>query len=350
MAFRSGPPQRNHKTFKAFAPSDAHPRIEEVPLEELKAQGKRLILLDVDNTLVAWRGYDIAPEVRDWLKKAKDLGFDLCILSNTRRLDRLAKLSSDLGVETVRDRFKPSRKMYHAALSKFGATKEQAVMIGDQLLTDILGANRSGIDAIFVEKLSSHEFIGTKINRKIEGVILKRLYYRNDESIEQETTVTSQLMRFAIIGASSFVIDYLGLRFLMFTVHFGGHPLGDALGGWLRTSYPNFFQWAVNNFKAATPLLSIPGTSLAICNSFYWNRKWTFGIAEQEGRGQQFGKFLILSFSGMAINALITSTFNNIIPGHEQRSLLAAKVIATGAVAVWNFTGQRFWAFKGASD
>jgi len=87
----------------------------------------------------------------------------LCILSNTRHPERLARLAAVLEIETFRGKFKPSTHMYEMALAKFGKKPEEAVMIGDQIMTDVLGANRSGIDAIWVQKMEGPEFVGTKI-------------------------------------------------------------------------------------------------------------------------------------------------------------------------------------------
>ena len=131
--------------------------------------GKRLILLDVDNTLVQWKTEEFSPEVVAWVERAKAMGFGLCIISNTHRLDRLERLRTSLGVETVRGRFKPSRAMFRLALIKFGRRADEAVMVGDQMMTDVLGANRAGIDAIWVRKMEGKEFGGTRINRLIEA-------------------------------------------------------------------------------------------------------------------------------------------------------------------------------------
>lgn len=349
MAFKEGTFRQDHSgLIRSFTPSFAFRRIEDVPLDSLEESGKKLVLLDVDNTLVFWRSHDIAEPVLNWLADAKRRGLQLCILSNTRNVARLSKLADQLDIPYLRDKFKPSRRMYDMALEKYKCTPEQAIMIGDQIMTDIWGANRAGIDSIFVERLAAHEFIGTRVNRQIERVLLKKVYqYFPETGTPQEgRSLKSQLFRFGVIGASSFIINVAILNILMFRIPWGDQHLGQALGIWLREHYADAFRWAATNEKAATPFMNIPATICAIMNSFYWNRKWTFGIVEAEGKARQFAKFLVLSLTGMLWGTLIISLVNNMLHGREDKTLFLATVIATGFVAVWNFMGQRLWAFK----
>ena len=87
-------------------------------------------------------------------------------------------------------------------------------------------------------------------------------------------------------------------------------------------------------------------SGLAILNSFYWNRKWTFGIHGAEERGRQLVKFLVVSLVGMGLNILISSGLNRIGTRSQEGNWLFATLIATVIVAVWNFCGQRFFAFR----
>lgn len=162
--------------FRTFAPVHTIEVLHDLDLAELWRIGKRLLLLDVDNTLVAWKTESFSDPVLAWVAEAKAMGFDLCIISNTRRVIRLARLAQMLQVETVKGKFKPSSEMYHLALAKFNRKPEEALMVGDQLMTDILGANRAGIESVWVRKMNGPEFVGTKVNRFIEARIAKRLF------------------------------------------------------------------------------------------------------------------------------------------------------------------------------
>ena len=104
--------------WRGFAPAEAVNALTDIDPEALKARGKSLILLDVDNTLLPWRSEDIPQTTMDWVSRAKALGLDLCILSNTRHPARLTRLAEKLGIEVLMGRVTPSRHMYRAALAK----------------------------------------------------------------------------------------------------------------------------------------------------------------------------------------------------------------------------------------
>lgn len=348
------------EVFHSFVPAHAADSLHEIDLDRLWSGGKRLILLDVDHTIVKWKAEDFAPEILEWLDRAKKMGFELCIISNTRRVERLGRLSQKLGIATVKGRFKPSRAMYRLALIKFKRKREEAVMIGDQLMTDILGANRAGIDAIWVRKMEGKEFVGTRLNRFMERLLQSAVYKALITPVDErpqpqegaaplaERSIVHQFIKFVIVGGSSFVID-AGMRWLLtFHIPYGNEQMSDAFGRWLQQSFAIFR----NNFsaaephKAAIPFIVFLAASLAIVNSFVWNRAWTFEIRGKEERIAQFRRFVIVSVIGLAMNVVISSFLANVIPGHPQRSLLYATIIAAIIVAFWNFTGQRFYAFR----
>lgn len=354
MNWRSGDFDRKlvPEIFHTFVPAHAANTLTDIDLDRLWAGGKRLILLDVDHTLVKWKAEDFAEPVIAWIERAKKMGFGLCIISNTRRVERLGRLSSKLGIETVRGRFKPSRAMFRLALIKFKVKPEEAVMIGDQLMTDILGANRAGIDAIWVRKMEGKEFAGTRINRMMERFFQSFIYRGLIAPVDQapkpgekdlpiaERSIVHQFVKFVIVGGTSFLIDFFVTWFLRF--HSG---LANPLGTWLQANVPYFNQFKTPG-DAAIPVFVAIAASLAIVNSFIWNRLWTFEIRGKEQRLSQFRRFVLISVIGLVLNVLITSGLNNVIQGHRQISLVIAKAVAAAIVAFWNFAGQRYYAFK----
>lgn len=346
------------KAIRRFSPSMALDSLEEVDLVGLREAGKDLILLDVDNTLLPWRSRDIPDSTRNWVTKARDLGFRFCVISNTRNPARLEEICSSLDIPFVRAKFKPSRKMYDLALEKFEAQPEQAVMIGDQMLTDIWGANRADIDAIWVRPIGKREFIGTRVvSRNVEGII-GRFLYKYFQADEENTLIApekpglfrhnlvQQFFKFCVVGGTSFAID-AGTHFLlMFAITWDGRPLNQALGQWLIENMPQIFGQFREFDKAATPVLKVPAAALAILNGFYWNRRWTFAIRGSQERFSQLRRYVTIAVVGLFLNTFFTTLFNNIIPGHPKRSLAVATVLAAVIVAFWNFSGQRLWAFR----
>lgn len=345
-----------HWSLRPFSPHATLEGLPDVDLHALKTAGKELILLDVDNTLMPWKTEDIPDVTLAWVDQARNLGFDLCILSNTRHPERLHRISEKLSIPYIRDKFKPSTRMYLLALEKFKKEKDQAVMVGDQLLTDVLGANRSGIDALWVRPLHRKEFVGTRfISRNIElmvGVLLHH-WFQAAEGVEPklregffQRQIVRQFVKFCVVGGTSTVID-VGLHFvLMFFVKVNGVPLGEVLGNWLVHNFPALYPHVETISDPAVPVLKVPTASLAILNAFYWNRRWTFRITDKIDQSTQLRKFIVISVIGMILNTVLTTVFNSIIPGHPKQSLAVATAIATIAVAFWNFTGQRLYAFR----
>ena len=360
--FRTGAFDRRRVSsiFHPFVPARAESSLVAVDLDQLWEEGKRLILLDVDHTIVHWRAEHFPEGVEDWVARAKAKGFDLCILSNTRNPERLARLAARLQIETVRDKFKPSPAMFRLAMIKFKRKAEECIMIGDQIFTDVLGANRCGIDAIWVQKFEGEEFAGTKISRLGERLLRSTLYKAlvtpvdepaEPDEIEEakpaaERTLIRQIIKFCVVGGTSFIID-TGLSFVLLRlIPWDGMLLSEVLGAWLQTTFPAIFSYAKDAPTAAVPILGGLASFIAMFNSFIWNRSWTFRVKGKHERLAQLRRFYTISILGAIWNTLITSAMTNIIPGHPNRSLLVAKVVAAGIVAVWNFLGQRLYAFR----
>lgn len=342
---------------RGFCPAHSSLSLLDIDLKALAQSGKKLVLLDVDNTLLPWKGEAIPQSSLEWVATARKCGLELCILSNTRHPARLDRIAKKLGVSYLRGKFKPSTAMYRQALKQFGVQPQQAVMIGDQLFTDILGANRAGIEAIWVRPMTAHDFVGTKISRFGERLVRGTLY----RSLENDAAdlpadlppggagalellkkpVVRQFIKFCIVGGSSTVID-LGLHYvLLFVLDFG-----TSFGQWLIATFPWAFGGASKPIDAAVPVLKVVSASVAILNSFYWNRRWTFNIRGKEERMAQLHKFVTVALIGMVLNTIITTGLYNIVPGHPKRSWAIASAIATVVVAFWNFSGQKLWTFR----
>ncbi|MGQ9455130.1 MAG: YqeG family HAD IIIA-type phosphatase [Armatimonadota bacterium] len=152
-------------------PNELVCRITEIDIQRLFNAGFRSLLLDLDNTLLPWRSFEVPTDVRCWLRAAEQLGFKLCIVSNTHDPGRLRMIAEEVGVEYVHRALKPCSAGFDMALAKLGCTRREAVVVGDQVLTDVLGGNLAGMYTILVEPMHPAEFFGTKISRLIERVI-----------------------------------------------------------------------------------------------------------------------------------------------------------------------------------
>jgi hypothetical protein len=146
--------------------------------EVLWRKGIRGILIDLDNTLVPWRGREVFEDVRAWLEKVKTRGLQVCIISNAASGSRVAKMADWLNLPYMPRSFKPRRRGFRWGMQLLGLKVNEVAVIGDQVFTDILGGNRLGALTILVEPLSSRDFISTQVVRLMERWVLNWLRRR----------------------------------------------------------------------------------------------------------------------------------------------------------------------------
>ncbi|MDH7602825.1 MAG: YqeG family HAD IIIA-type phosphatase [Armatimonadota bacterium] len=149
-------------------PDESVSRVTDIDLDRLMDKGFKALLLDLDNTLLPWQSMEVPADVRRWVNRAVQLGFRLCIVSNTHNPRRLRQIAAEIGVECVHRALKPRGSGFTIALAKLGCAGSEAVVVGDQLLTDILGGKLAGMYTILVDPMHPREFVGTKISRLIE--------------------------------------------------------------------------------------------------------------------------------------------------------------------------------------
>lgn len=146
--------------------------VTDITKEELKKMGVDSLILDVDNTLTLKKGAVIIDGVLDWLEEMKSGGISLIILSNAKP-SRMGWVSKSLGLDFVGYGLKPLTFGYFRAIKKMGARKNKTAVIGDQLFTDILGGNLSGIKTILVSPKEMETSFGFRIKRSLERIFLR---------------------------------------------------------------------------------------------------------------------------------------------------------------------------------
>ena len=151
----------------------------EIDIEALERQGIEALLFDVDNTITTWNCPNIDENVVAWFDALKRSSIKGCIISNNSP-ERLQGVADELGLSYEANAKKPLPFGYKRAMRKLQCDKKHTLMVGDQLFTDVLGANLAGIKAVLLKPISTlHEFRGTRINRKMEkivmGSVLKRV-------------------------------------------------------------------------------------------------------------------------------------------------------------------------------
>ena len=166
-----------------FYPTLYRRRITDVTVDDLRRMGVRGILLDVDNTLTTHDAPDLTDAVKVWLATMKEEGFSLIVVSNNKP-ERVAPFAEKIGLPYAALAHKPMPSGYKKAAAALGIPRKECVAIGDQIFTDIMGANLSGMVSVLLEPIQpevEQKFIVFK--RKIERILLKnKLQRRRKES------------------------------------------------------------------------------------------------------------------------------------------------------------------------
>lgn len=122
--------------------------------ERLKDHGVRLVLADLDNTLAPYEESLPSPALRQWKAELEANGITLFVVSNSRKSRRCPDFCEALGVGCVRHAGKPGTRGFREALEQTGIPAENAIMVGDQIFTDVWGANRAGITSVLVRPMA----------------------------------------------------------------------------------------------------------------------------------------------------------------------------------------------------
>lgn len=155
---------------KQFYPRERRESTYGIPFEEFYRQGIRGVIFDVDNTLVP---HD-APadrQAKELFKRLDRIGLKSCLASNNKE-PRVKKFARDVGTEYIYKAGKPKRRGYLEAIEKMGIRPEETIVVGDQIFTDIWGANRTGLYSILVNPINPKEEIQIVLKRIPEKVIL----------------------------------------------------------------------------------------------------------------------------------------------------------------------------------
>lgn len=145
--------------------------ITDVDVDELAASGVRCVLFDRDNTVVP-RDTGVAPEsVMDWICRVREVGIALCMVSNNFHSQQVEASAAELGCAVVHHAMKPAPFAVRRALALVGVDASEAVLIGDQVFTDVMAGNLAGVRTILVEPQSTSDLWYTHIFRVFERAI-----------------------------------------------------------------------------------------------------------------------------------------------------------------------------------
>lgn len=172
--------------YKKIVPSHYVKSILDIDYDSLYKQGIRALFFDLDNTIIPYDVNIVPDEFKVFLESLLDR-FKIVVTSNSKK-KRVSKAVSNLGgIPYVSFSTKPLKFGFKRAMKLVGAKREEVAVIGDQLMTDILGANRMKFRvAIFVypvKKRSDH-FL-TRTNRKLEMIFIRKIKRKMPEKYEE---------------------------------------------------------------------------------------------------------------------------------------------------------------------
>lgn len=127
--------------------------IYDISVEALARRGIKLLLADLDNTLVPYGVPLPDQKLINWRDELAAYGITLFVLSNNRHENRPRIFSEGLEVPFIGHAGKPKTPSFYKAMEDMRVTKEQTAIVGDQIFTDVLGGNRAGISTILVKPI-----------------------------------------------------------------------------------------------------------------------------------------------------------------------------------------------------
>ena len=160
--------------FRRLYPTQDAESMYDINLADYHEKGYRAVLFDIDNTL-AEHGAPATQKVIDFFNTLHTMGYETCLISNNKE-PRVASFAGQVDSRYLYKAGKPSPEGYRKAMKICGTTKENTLFVGDQLFTDVWGANRAGVYSILVKPIHPKEEIQIILKRRLEWIVL--FFYR----------------------------------------------------------------------------------------------------------------------------------------------------------------------------
>ena len=131
------------------------PALTDVTTELLRSRNIRLLMLDFDNTIVPYTTSTPTEAMEQWLEMMVASDIQLCVVSNSRK-DRVKVFCEKYALDCITHAKKPFSKGIQECLSQYAVDPEKCALVGDQIFTDTLGANGTGVTSILVKAIDNH--------------------------------------------------------------------------------------------------------------------------------------------------------------------------------------------------
>ena len=141
-----------------------------IDYEKLYEQGYRGIIFDLDNTLVP-HGAPADQRAKELFTHLKELGYQCCLLSNNKE-PRVKMFNDQVQVQYIFKAGKPKASGYRRAMELMGTNQDNTLFVGDQIFTDVYGANCAGIRTVLTKPIHPKEEIQIVLKRYLERIVL----------------------------------------------------------------------------------------------------------------------------------------------------------------------------------
>ncbi len=158
----------------SFKPTMYMKSIYHADFNKIYNMGYRVLLIDLDNTLVPHDVSHPTKESEVLVEELKKIGFEVVILSNNNE-KRVSTFAKPLNVDYIFSTRKPLKFKYLRLVKAKGYNEKEILCIGDQIMTDVFGANRLKYANMLVEPLAQKDILWTKPNRFLEKFVYSSL-------------------------------------------------------------------------------------------------------------------------------------------------------------------------------
>ena len=130
-------------------------KLTDVTPDFLRRRGIELLMLDFDNTMLPYTSRIPTEELLSWIDEMKRGGIKLCVVSNSKK-DKAAGFCREHELACITHSKKPTGRGINQCLTRFAVQPDRAALVGDQIFTDVLGANCAGATSILVKPIHLH--------------------------------------------------------------------------------------------------------------------------------------------------------------------------------------------------
>lgn len=125
----------------------------DIDLVQLKKDGIKIILSDLDSTIMPSKSGEFPEKVKEWIKNLEN-DFSFCVISNNKSNEYINKVKSQCNFDVIGNANKPSARVMNSYIKQKGFTPKETVMIGDRPLTDVLAGKILGCKTILVDSIT----------------------------------------------------------------------------------------------------------------------------------------------------------------------------------------------------